>query len=149
MKREQQLKTKEYSNGEVTIVWQPELCYHSKNCVNSLPTVFDANQRPWIEAEGSTTANIVETIRKCPSGALTYYMNKTGLPLPEDRGNSNQQVALSFTKNGPIVVEGDVELLMPDGDRVVRKKRTALCRCGASQNKPFCDGSHKKINFTD
>ena len=66
---------KEYTNGEVTIVWQNTLCVHSGNCVRGLPAVFDISARPWINADGSTSSDIVNQVNKCPSGALSYFMN--------------------------------------------------------------------------
>ena len=66
---------KEYTNGEVTIVWQSGKCIHSANCVKNNPYVFKPKEKPWIVPENSTTDKIIETINKCPSGALTYYMN--------------------------------------------------------------------------
>lgn len=67
--------TKHYTNGEVTIVWQNKLCQHSANCVKGLPEVFNSKQNPWIKPEGATTERIVEQVMKCPSGALSYFMN--------------------------------------------------------------------------
>ncbi|MEL1239455.1 (4Fe-4S)-binding protein [Flavobacterium flavipallidum] len=68
--------TKEYSNGEVTIVWQSAKCIHSANCVRNNPDVFRPKEQPWIHPETSTTEKIIETVNKCPSGALTYFLNK-------------------------------------------------------------------------
>jgi len=67
---------KEYSNGEVTIVWQSGKCIHSANCVKNNPAVFKPKEKPWITAESSSTDKIISTINKCPSGALTYYLNQ-------------------------------------------------------------------------
>ena len=67
--------TKKYSNGEVTIVWQNSLCIHSGNCVRGLPEVFNVRKNPWINPEGATTERIIEQVKKCPSGALSFYMN--------------------------------------------------------------------------
>jgi uncharacterized Fe-S cluster protein YjdI len=67
--------TKEYTNGEVTIVWKNALCIHSGNCVRGLREVFNPKASPWINAEGATTEQIVEQVKKCPSGALSFYMN--------------------------------------------------------------------------
>lgn len=67
--------TKEYSNGEVTIVWQSGKCIHSGNCVRNNPDVFQPKSKPWIKPEASTTERIIETVKKCPSGALTFYLN--------------------------------------------------------------------------
>ncbi len=66
--------TKEYSNGEVTIVWQSSKCIHAAQCVKNNPAVFKPKEKPWIVPENSTTEAIVETVKKCPSGALTYYL---------------------------------------------------------------------------
>ncbi len=69
-------KTFHYSNGKVTIVWKPELCIHSGNCARGLPEVFKPGQRPWITPEDSTTEKIIVQVKKCPSGALTYFMDE-------------------------------------------------------------------------
>ena len=68
---------KEYTNGEVTIVWQSGKCIHSAMCVKNNPDVFHPKEKPWILPENSTTEKIIETINKCPSGALSFYLNKT------------------------------------------------------------------------
>ncbi len=68
--------TKKYSNGEVTIVWKPNMCVHSGICFRGLSEVFDPRKRPWITPEGSTTSKIVDQVKKCPSGALSYILNK-------------------------------------------------------------------------
>ncbi|MBP6431119.1 MAG: (4Fe-4S)-binding protein [Ferruginibacter sp.] len=67
---------KEYTNGEVTIVWQNTLCIHSANCVKNLSSVFKPKQSPWINMDNATTAEIIEAVKKCPSGALSYKLNK-------------------------------------------------------------------------
>lgn len=70
--------TMKYSNGEVTIIWKPSLCTHSANCVRGLPLVFDSRRKPWIDPMAATTQEIVEQVKKCPSGALTFIMNHEG-----------------------------------------------------------------------
>lgn len=67
--------TKKYSNGEVTVIWKPNLCIHSTICFNGLPQVFDPKGRPWVNIEGASTGEIVDQVKSCPSGALSYYMN--------------------------------------------------------------------------
>ena len=69
-------KVFKYSNGEVTVVWQPELCIHSGRCFHGLPEVFKPKEKPWITPEGSTTEKIVAQVKRCPSGALSYFMNE-------------------------------------------------------------------------
>jgi len=68
--------TKKYSNGEVTIVWKPNKCTHSAMCWKGLGEVFDPRKRPWITPEGSTTDRIIDQVKKCPSGALSYFLNE-------------------------------------------------------------------------
>ena len=67
--------TRKYSNGEVTIIWKPDLCIHSAICFRGLPEVFDPRVRPWINAEGASSQQIIDQVKKCPSGALTFLMN--------------------------------------------------------------------------
>ncbi|MCD8270524.1 MAG: (4Fe-4S)-binding protein [Parabacteroides sp.] len=66
----------EYSNGELTIIWQPEMCQHSGICVKTLPQVYNPKERPWVKIENATTAELIAQIDKCPSGALSYRLNK-------------------------------------------------------------------------
>ena len=67
---------KEYTNVEITVVWQSVKCTHSGNCVKNNPEVFQPKNSPWVNMENSTTEKIIETVDKCPSGALSYYKNK-------------------------------------------------------------------------
>ena len=67
---------REYSNGEITIVWQPELCMHAGECLAHLPEVFDPEKRPWVNPHGASTERIIAQIETCPSGALSYRWNK-------------------------------------------------------------------------
>ena len=72
--------TKEYTNGEITVVWKPGVCIHSAKCFKGLPGVFDPNARPWINVEGASTEAIVGQVQQCPSGALSFYQNAEGRP---------------------------------------------------------------------
>ncbi len=67
--------TKNYTNGEITVVWQSGKCIHSANCVRNLPQVFNTKESPWIQMNTATSAEIVETVKKCPSGALSIIVN--------------------------------------------------------------------------
>lgn len=66
---------KEYSNGELTIVWKPKTCIHSGVCVKTLPQVYKPEEKPWIQIENASTEDLKAQVNKCPSGALSYYMN--------------------------------------------------------------------------
>lgn len=133
---------KEYSNGEVTITWEPHKCIHAANCVKGLPGVFDTSKKPWINARGASTDQIINQVKACPSGALGYYLDKK-----EEEDLISEEQIVEVANNGPLMVYGNISVKMPDGNTVKKSKVSAFCRCGASQNKPFCDGSHKKIDF--
>ncbi len=66
---------KEYSNGEITIVWKPEKCIHAGICVQKLPNVYDPKEKPWITPKNANTETLIKQIKQCPSGALSYYKN--------------------------------------------------------------------------
>ena len=68
--------TREYTNGDITVVWKPDQCIHSKICWTGLLSVFDPRKRPWVNIEGSDTETIVAQVDKCPSGALSYFKNE-------------------------------------------------------------------------
>lgn len=134
---------KEYSNGEVTVVWQPDLCIHSGICVRGLSSVFDVKKRPWVNIEGADTDAIVAQVKKCPSGALSYFMNK------EENSTTEIEVEriVEAAPDGPLMVYGNLLVRDSAGNEKRHHKVTAFCRCGASSNKPYCDGTHRKIGF--
>ncbi|MFC4723456.1 (4Fe-4S)-binding protein [Geojedonia litorea] len=135
-------KEKEYSNGEVTVVWKPEICIHSAICAKGLPKVFQPRERPWIKIDAASTQAIVEQVKACPSGALSYYMNDT-----EDKSSEALETKVEVLNNGPLLVYGTLKITHKDGSKEVKNKTTAFCRCGASNNKPYCDGTHVKNDF--
>ena len=135
-------KIKEYSNGEVTIVWESEKCIHSAICVKGLPRVFQPKERPWIKIDAAKTEAIINQVKLCPSGALSFYMNDE-----KDKTAEVLETKLEVMTNGPLLVYGTIHLTHKDGTKEIKNKTTAFCRCGGSNNKPFCDGTHIKENF--
>lgn len=136
--------TKKYTNGEVTIVWKPNECIHSAVCFKGLGEVFDPQKRPWITPENSTTEKIIEQVKKCPSGALSYFLNKE----TEEGGiRVEAETIVEPTPDGPLMVYGNVTVKDANGILTKKNNATAFCRCGASSNKPYCDGTHRKIDF--
>lgn len=133
---------KEYSNGEITVVWQPAKCIHSEICVKTLPNVYDPKARPWINVDNATTDELKAQINKCPSGALSFYMN--GEEKVEEETTETQ---VDVMANGPLLVHGTLKVTDKDGNTETRGQKTAFCRCGASNNKPYCDGAHVKVGF--
>ena len=138
-------KIKEYSNGELTVVWKPSLCIHAGECVRRLPKVYDPDGRPWITPENASTAALKEQIKACPSGALSFYMNDEPQQVTVNPEPLNATTMVEIMPNGPILVHGQIDLKSRDGKIETKGKTTALCRCGASNKKPYCDGSHSKI----
>lgn len=136
---------KEYANGDLTVVWKPKKCIHAAICVHTLPKVYDPNKKPWIEPENASIDELKSQINKCPSGALSYYMKE---------GTNNSKEEMSTTKvevmaGGPLLVYGELEVKDAAGKIETKNKTTAFCRCGASTKKPYCDGTHNKIDFKD
>ncbi len=140
--------THHYTNGEITIVWKPATCIHSRICWTELREVFDPVKRPWIDMASSTTERIIEQVRKCPSGALSYFRNEPNSSNPETVSGERAEILnIQVLPNGPLVIHTGCTITHSDGNTEIREGKTSLCRCGASGNKPFCDGSHKKIEF--
>ena len=135
---------KEYSNGDLTVVWKPRLCIHSEICVKTLPGVYKPQEKPWIQAENATVDELMAQIDKCPSGALTYYNKNESENISE---TVNEGIKVEVMANGPLLVYGELEVTGSDGKVETKKRTTAFCRCGASANKPYCDGEHNKIGF--
>lgn len=134
-------KTKEYSNGEVTVVWKPEMCIHSGICVKGLGEVFKPKEKPWIKIDAASSQALVNQVEECPSGALSYYMNlNMEQPIEEE-------TKIEVRENGPLVVHGSLKVTHANGSTESRERITTFCRCGASSNKPFCDGAHKGLEF--
>jgi uncharacterized Fe-S cluster protein YjdI len=138
--------TKKYTNGEVTIIWKPNMCIHSRICwsaTTGLPAVFSPAEKPWIKMEGAATDKIIDQVKKCPSGALTFYMNGE----EDDNQSTAVESIVEVAQNGPLLVYGNITVKDKDGNETKKHKVTAFCRCGASSNKPYCDGAHIKIGF--
>lgn len=136
--------TKKYTNGEVTIVWKPDTCIHSAICFKGLGEVFDPQKRPWITPEGASTERIIDQVKKCPSGALSYYLNADAGDRPV---KVESETIVETSPNGPLLVYGNVTVKDAQGVLTKKNNVTAFCRCGASQNKPYCDGSHRNAGF--
>jgi uncharacterized Fe-S cluster protein YjdI len=144
------VETLHYTNDEVTVVWKPKLCIHSTICWKGLLEVFNPKERPWIKMKGASTERIIGQVRLCPSGALSYIMNTEHadvLPPEKVVAESANMVKVTVTPNGPYLIKTECLIVHADGREETKTGAIALCRCGASGNKPYCDGAHKKIGF--
>lgn len=138
---------KEYNNGEITVVWQPDLCIHSAICAKNLPEVFNPKARPWVNVAGANSDKIMAQVKACPSGALSYYKNENKKEMQKENPVNKETTVCEVMQNGPLIFHGNITVKNPDGTETIKEKKAAFCRCGASSNKPFCDGQHRKIEF--
>ena len=132
-----------YASDTIEVHWEPRLCIHTMNCVLGLPGVFVPETRPWVDVDGAEADAIAETILTCPTGALHFRRLDGG---PQEEASSEPTV--EPRPDGPLFVRGHVRIVDSEGGLIREDTRVALCRCGASGNKPFCDGSHRRIGFT-
>lgn len=137
------MSVKNYENHDIKVTWEAPICMHSTRCWKELKSVFKPLERPWVDLDGADAARIVAQIDRCPSGALKYELKKEAAQAA-DSGTKN---AVMLVQDGPMLMSGGCTISLPDGTTEVREGNVALCRCGASGNKPFCDGAHKKAGF--
>ena len=134
-------KTDSYQGKKITIHDNRGICAHVGFCTAGLPKVFQMGVEPWINPDAETIEKIIETIKKCPSGALSYSID--GVLYDK----FTEQPEIKVTEDGPYFVNGSIEL--HDKDHPESEEHFALCRCGKSRNKPFCDGQHWYSQFKD
>jgi uncharacterized Fe-S cluster protein YjdI len=133
---------KKYSAPGIDVFFEPRLCIHAARCVAGLPAVFDPNRRPWIQPANATPDELADVIARCPTGALHFIRTDGGGMEPRPDAN-----VVSVVANGPLYISGEISVETLDGTPVAKDYRLALCRCGASKNKPYCDNSHIAIGF--
>ena len=131
-------EVQEYRGEKIVVRFEAKKCVHSRNCVLGRPEVFQANMPgAWIKPDAVPVEALVATALSCPSGAITYELTD----------GTAREVAppvnvIRIRENGPLAVHGDLHV-----GGAVAQLRATLCRCGASQNKPYCDGSHTAAGF--
>jgi uncharacterized Fe-S cluster protein YjdI/CDGSH-type Zn-finger protein len=133
-----------YADKEIVISYDPRRCIHAAECTHGLPAVFDNACRPWIMPSRARADEIAAVIAKCPSGALHFTRHNGG-----DAETPTEHTSITVTPGGPLYVRGLVHLQLADGSVILNDTRLALCRCGQSHNKPFCDNSHLGVAFDD
>ncbi len=136
-------KVHRYSSDSIDVTYDLNRCIHAEECVHGLPAVFDKAKRPWIQPANSNADELAAVIERCPTGSLHYERKDNGSKETPDPVNT-----ITLAVNGPLYVRGDIEIVSPDGGAIILKDtRVALCRCGNSQNKPFCDNAHIDAGF--
>jgi uncharacterized Fe-S cluster protein YjdI/CDGSH-type Zn-finger protein len=121
----------------------PQLCSISERCVKGLPQVFRSGVKPWCDPDAASAEDIVRIVESCPSGALWYTLDGV------EHRDFGRPMGIRVARNGPYEVTGGICIEAPDGASECSREHYALCRCGASCNKPYCDGSHWDAGFID
>jgi uncharacterized Fe-S cluster protein YjdI len=135
------MQAKKYSGHGIDVFYEPRLCIHAARCVSGLPHVFDPAARPWIQPLNAGAEELSAVVEQCPTGALHYVRaDSVAEAVPAD-------ARITIVNNGPMYVHGDITLQLPDGTLVRHDTRLALCRCGHSSNRPYCDNSHVAAKF--
>jgi len=156
-------RDRQYTNGEITVFWVPSKCIHATTCFRELIEVFNPGRRPWVNMEGATTRRIIEVVNKCPTQSLVWKYNKDLTEeerkalrdvskveeTPKTLSGTNAPTSIRIMKDGPIVVEGKFAIIGAENQELKPTSLTSFCRCGSSRNMPYCDGTHRKIGFTD
>jgi uncharacterized Fe-S cluster protein YjdI len=133
---------KVYAKETIEVSWEPKLCIHTRRCVRGLDRVFDPDARPWVDVDAAPPDEIAATILTCPTGALHFRRLDGGA-----QEEPVEEMTVEPRRNGPLFVRGAIRVVDTAGAVIREDTRLALCRCGASANKPFCDGSHRRIGF--
>ena len=137
-------KLRRYAGKAATVTWDARRCIHAAECIHALPAVFDSTAKPWIVPDAAGADALLDAVARCPTGALQCEPADSALAEALPEANT-----ATVTANGPLYLRGDLVLLDSDGDIALGDTRVALCRCGASKNKPLCDGSHRESSFVD
>ena len=134
---------KEYKGEKVTVSWDKRLCIHVGECGRAEGELFEAGRDPWCDPDVTESDNVVDVVKRCPTGALAYTAESGELESADDHN------AVVVANNGPLYLRGDLQIDGVEPDMPGVKFRAALCRCGHSKNKPFCDNSHETEGFVD
>lgn len=137
-------KVHSYEGKNVVVTYDLQRCIHAAECVHGLPQVFDPKAKPWIAPEAADPDALLDTIVRCPTGALHLERKDGGNVETADAENS-----VLVAADGPLYLRGRIQVLDADENVVLEDTRVALCRCGESSHKPFCDGSHSGADFQD
>ncbi len=139
----EQTTLRRYEGRGGIVAYDVKRCVHAAECVQGLPAVFNPKAKPWINPDGADADAVAAVVDRCPTGAL-HVERPEGVAESVPGKNT-----ATLTTCGPTYLRGNLTLLAQDGSVALSDTRMALCRCGGSKNKPFCDGSHKTFGFAD
>jgi CDGSH-type Zn-finger protein/uncharacterized Fe-S cluster protein YjdI len=133
-----------FEGEKVDVAWDGRLCIHVQECTRAQGKLFESGRNPWGQPDLGEPDYVAEVARRCPTGALTYERKDGGAGETASEANT-----VVISNNGPLYVEGDLAIDGAKDDMPGVRYRAALCRCGDSKNKPFCDNTHEKEGFRD
>jgi CDGSH-type Zn-finger protein/truncated hemoglobin YjbI len=144
-------KRDHYQGHQIEVFDNRGICAHSGFCTDRLASVFRVGQEPFVTPSGARLDEIIQSVRACPSGALSYAMDGVEARHQVDQ---NRPASIEVSKDGPYRITGALSLVDEHGSDISRaegssREHFSLCRCGHSQNKPFCSGMHWSIQFKD
>lgn len=137
-------KVHRYESESILVTYDAKRCIHAAECVHNLPSVFNPEARPWVSPAAADADEVAAVVRGCPTGALRFERKDGGA---EEAPPARSTVRLAA--DGPLYVHGEITVLDAERNVVGRDTRVAFCRCGASKNKPYCDGAHSAADFAD
>ena len=137
-------KVFKYDGSRATVSWHGRLCIHIGECGRAKGDLFVTGRKPWCQPDASTDDEVQDVVLRCPTGALTVDYEDGSRQETADAENT-----VHVAYNGPLFVRGDLDIAGAPDNAPGLKFRAALCRCGKSQNKPFCDNSHEDAGFRD
>lgn len=131
-----------YRGEAIEVSYDVGRCIHASECVKTLPSVFDPKAKPWVNPDAASADQVAGAIHRCPTGALHFQRLDGGSAEQVDPKNS-----VTLSADGPLYLRGRVRVWDGSGSLLLEDTRVALCRCGASKSKPFCDNSHVDAGF--
>jgi CDGSH-type Zn-finger protein/uncharacterized Fe-S cluster protein YjdI len=133
-----------YEGKDIDVTYHRRLCIHAAECGRGSSEVFNPKSRPWINPDAAPADEVARIVSRCPTGALQFERKDGG---PQEETPSSNRITVA--PDGPLYVKGEVVIKSADGSEEPTQTRLALCRCGASKLKPYCDGSHSAAEFHD
>ena len=152
-----------YETSQIRVTFDPGVCAHSGVCLRSLPAVFDISRRRWIDPGRASADEVMAAVAKCPSGALQSTLvtavhptvkapdatTPAGESMRVEAADPGTPLKITVQERAGLLIEGPYKVVDAAGNVLREGVKCALCRCGHSRSKPFCDGTHNSIDKTD
>lgn len=137
-------KVFKFEGQNIDTAWDGRLCIHVQECTRAKGELFKSGRNPWGQPDLAEADYVARVVERCPTGALTYSRKDGGAEEKQPAANK-----VTLGNNGPLYVSGELKVDGAQDDMPGTRFRVALCRCGDSKNKPFCDNTHEEAGFRD